>query len=301
MHDIAIVGGGPAGLTAAIYARRAGKSVVLYEKEVFGGQITYSPMVENYPGFKQISGNEFADNLVDQASALGVDIEFDEVESISKDNDRFILKLPSGDEECRAVVLATGSKHRKMDVDREEELTGAGVSYCAVCDGAFYKGKDVCVIGGGNTALQDAKYLSEICNKVYLIHRRDAFRAEPHVIASIDKCNNIELVLDCVIQELHGEQSVTGITVKNKKTGETRDIRLDGCFVAIGQAPDNDRFNNLVKLSDGGYVDAGEKCLTDTPGVFVAGDCRTKDIRQLTTAVADGSVAALAACEYLDR
>lgn len=301
MHDIAIVGGGPAGLTAAIYARRAGKSVVLYEREVFGGQITFSPMVENYPGFKKISGNEFADNLVEQAGDLGADIEFDEVTAVHKDNDKFILELPSSKEECNAVIIATGSKHRKMNVAREEELTGSGVSYCAVCDGAFYKGKDVCVVGGGNTALQDAKYLSEICNKVYVIHRRDEFRAEPHVIESLENCSNIELVMDSVVSELHGETAVTGITVCNKKTGETRHIDIDGCFVAVGQTPDNDIFSNLMDLTDGGYANAGESCTTNTPGVFVAGDCRTKEVRQLTTAVADGSVAALAACEYLDK
>ena len=300
MYDIIIIGGGPAGLTAATYARRAGKSVLVIEKNAFGGQITWSPKVENFPGFVSVSGVELGDKLLEQAMEQGAEVELEEVETLTVNGGVKRVRCVSGAEfEARAVIIATGARPRMLGLPREQELIGNGVCFCAVCDGAFYKGQEVAVNGGGNSALQDALLLSETCRKVYLIHRRDSFRGEAKLVDALKAKDNVEFILGARITELVGEDELCGL--KLDCNGETRNIDVTGLFVAIGHAPDNGKFSNLIALTESGYADSGEDCLTVTPGVFTAGDCRRKSVRQLTTAVADGSVAALAACAYLDE
>ena len=298
MNDIVIIGAGTAGLSAAIYARRAGKTVLVLEQLSYGGQIINTPEIENYPGIRNISGFDFATGLYEQATALGAEVLIEKVVSI-EDGDIKKVVTEEGSHECRAVILATGAKNRPLGLAREEELTGAGVSYCATCDGAFFRGKDVAVNGGGNTALEDALFLSNYCSHVYLIHRRDAFRGDDKEVQRLKDKENVEFVLDSVITALNGEDALESVSVKNVKTGEEKDLAVKGLFVAIGQMPDNAAFAGLVELDDHGYIKAGEDCLTGTKGIFTAGDCRTKTVRQLTTAAADGAVAALAACSYI--
>ena len=301
LYDIIIVGAGPAGLTAALYARRAGKTVLLIEKETFGGQITLSPHVENYPFTQPMSGTELAQVLVDQAMNLGAEVEVDTVEAVIENADGTLtVKTGYSEFQSRTLIIATGLKHRRLGVPNEDNFIGGGISFCAVCDGAFFKDRPVAVIGGGNTAVQDAIYLSKMCSKVYLIHRRNEFRAEKRVTDGLAACSNIELVLDSVVTECLGEHRLEGLRVQNKLSGETRDIAIDGAFVAVGQEPNNSAFAELVKLDDSGFIVAGESCTTGKPNIFVAGDCRTKAVRQLVTAGADGGVAALAACSYID-
>lgn len=300
MYDIIIVGGGPAGLTAALYALRAGKTALIIEKNAFGGQITWSPKVENFPTIESISGTELADRLMEQTMNQGAEMELDEVTAIELDGDVKRVKTEFGGEfEAKTVIIATGARPRMLGVEREAELVGSGVCFCAVCDGAFYKGRPVAVNGGGNSALQDAMLLSDTCSRVYLVHRRDSFRGEAKLVEALREKENVEFVLNSSITALHGETELTGITVTDKM-GNERKIAVDGLFVAIGHAPDNGIFAGLIELDAGGYADSGEDCMTKTPGVFVAGDCRKKSVRQLTTAAADGSAAALAACSYID-
>ena len=300
MYDIIIVGGGPAGLTAALYALRAGKTALIIEKNAFGGQITWSPKVENFPTIESISGTELADRLMEQTMKQGAEMELDEVTAIELDGDVKRVKTEFGGEfEAKTVIIATGARPRMLGVEREAELVGSGVCFCAVCDGAFYKGRPVAVNGGGNSALQDAMLLSDTCSRVYLVHRRDSFRGEAKLVEALREKENVEFVLNSSITALHGETELTGITVTDKM-GNERKIAVDGLFVAIGHAPDNGIFAGLIDLDAGGYADSGEDCMTKTPGVFVAGDCRKKSVRQLTTAAADGSAAALAACSYID-
>ena len=301
MYDIGIIGGGTAGMTAAIYGLRAGKSVVIIEGESFGGQIVFSPHVENYPGISKMSGNEFATNLLDQAMNFGAETMFTNVERIRVEDDKKIIVTEDEEVECKTVILATGARHRPLGVAREADFIGAGISYCATCDGAFFKGMDTAVVGGGNTALQDAIFLSSYCAHVYIIHRRDEFRGEEHLVKTLKAKENVSFVLDSVVESLEGSDLLEGVVVRNKKTNETTKLKVEGLFVAIGQAPKNDRFAEVVKLDAGGYVLASEDCMTSANGVFAAGDCRTKEVRQLTTAAADGAVAALAASQYIDR
>ena len=299
MHDIVIVGAGVAGLSAAIYGLRAGKSVLLFEEKTYGGQIINTPEIENYPGIKKVSGFEFATNLYEQATELGAEVKYEKVLGIIDNSDKKIVKTDSGEYETKAVILATGAKNRPLGIDREKELIGAGVSYCATCDGAFFRGKDVAVVGGGNTALEDAQFLSNYCNKVYVIHRRDSFRGEIKHVEALKSKPNVKFILDSNVTKLIGEERLEAIEVGNKKTGDKREISVAGVFVAIGQMPDNEAFDELIATDDYGYIEAGEDCKTGTEGIYVAGDCRTKTVRQLTTAAADGAVAALPACEYL--
>ena len=296
MSDIIIVGAGCAGLTAAIYAARAGKTVTILENEGIGGQISTSPRVENYPGIKSISGIEFSDRLFDQACDLGVELQLARAEGIEKNGGGFTVKTEYGDLTARAVILATGCRHRHLGLPEEERFAGKGVSYCAVCDGAFYKGKTVAVAGGGNAALQNALMLAEICEKVYLIHRRDAYRAEEQLVGQINAVANIEPVLNATVSHLNGSGKLESVTVN--QNGSEKEIAMDCLFVSIGQQADNAAFADLVALDENGYIVAGEDCKTSCEGVFAAGDCRTKAIRQLTTAAADGAVAALAACLF---
>ena len=299
IYDILIIGGGPAGLTAATYGCRAGKSVLVLEKETFGGQITWSPKVENFPGFVSISGAELGDRFMEQAMEQGAEVELEEAVSVNTEGDVKTVTCASGAEfQGRSLIIAAGAKPRMLGLPREAELVGSGVCFCAVCDGAFYKDKTVAVNGGGNSALQDALLLSEKCGKVYLIHRRDSFRGEAKLVEALKQRENVEFVMNSRITALLGREELSSIVVK---TGdESREIALEGLFVAIGHAPDLGAFGSLRELDGGGYAASGEDCLTRSPGVFVAGDCRKKSVRQLTTAVSDGSAAALAACAWLD-
>ena len=299
MYDIAIIGGGPAGLTAALYARRANKSVVVLEKGSFGGQITYSPKVENIPGFLSLSGNEFAEKLVEQVLEQGADVECAEVLSISG-NEIKTVHTDDGDYQAKAVIIATGAKHRMLGLPREEEFVGEGISFCAVCDGAFYSGKTVAVIGGGNSALQEALLLSDLAEKVYLVQNLDYLTGEDKLQEQLKAKENVEIILGNVVDSLIGDTELSGINIKNAG-GEIRELTIDGMFVAIGLVPQNEPFAELINLNAWGYVDAGEDCLTSAEGIFVAGDCRSKKIRQVATAAADGAIAALAACDYVDR
>lgn len=300
MYDILIVGGGTAGLTAAIYGRRAGKSVLVLEGGGLGGQITSSPLVENYPGLPSVSGADYAQALYGQATALGAEVKFGKVTAAEKTDSGFVLTVRKKTYEGKALILCTGVKHRHLGLDREEALTGRGVSYCAVCDGAFFADQDVAVAGGGDSALQSALYLSAHCKTVYLIHRRQELRAESAHVRAMEGKENIVPLLGWTVTSLQGENSLTGLTLTSPQSGETKTLAVTGLFVAIGQEPDNGPFTQLADLDQYGYFTAGEDCLTKTPGVFVAGDCRTKSLRQLTTAAGDGSVAATAACRWLD-
>ena len=300
IYDIIVIGGGPAGLTAAVYARRAGKSVLVLEKAALGGQITWSPKVENFPSVVSISGTDLGDRMAEQAMAQGAEVEIEEVTGIEDCGDFRRVSCEFGASyEGRAVILATGAKPRMLGVEREEELVGSGVGYCAVCDGAFFKDLPVAVSGGGNSALQDAMLLSETSSRVYLIHRRDSFRGEEALVEALREKDNVEFVLNAAITRLVGEDELTGVVVR--QNGEEREIPVDGLFVAIGHEPDNGAFAEHLALDERGYAASDESCVTKTPWLFVAGDCRAKKVRQLTTAVADGAVAALAACAWLDR
>ena len=300
LYDIIIIGGGPAGLTAAVYARRAGKSVLVLEKDALGGQITWSPKVENFPSVLSISGAELGNLMADQAMEQGAEVEIEEVTGMEDCSGFKRVRCAFGAEyEGRAVILATGAKPRMLGIDREEELVGSGVGYCAVCDGAFFKGEPVAVNGGGNSALQDAMLLSELCSRVYLVHRRDSFRGEEKLVEALREKENVEFVLNARITALHGHGELTGITVE--QDGTSRELKVSGLFVAIGHEPDNAAFAEYLALDGRGYAASGEDCLTPTAGLFVAGDCRSKTVHQLTTAVADGAVAALAACSWLDK
>ena len=302
MHDITVIGGGPAGLTAALYAKRSGKSVLVLEKEGYGGQIAFSPRVENYPGICKISGEELAENMLDQILALDVDTDVACVSHVEPTDFGYRLTTEDGEtHDCRAVILAAGVKHRHLGLPNENELVGMGVSFCAVCDGGFYQDKDVAVVGGGDTALQDALLLTDICEHVYLIHRRDTFRGEQAKQDKLFRRCNIRKITNSQVTELlapNGE--LEAIEVENLLTGEKKTIAVEALFVAVGLVPELGAFANLVSLDENGYAAVGEDCTTAAPGVFVAGDCRAKEVRQLTTAVADGSCAALAACRYLD-
>lgn len=293
VYDIVIIGAGTAGLSAAIYGVRAGKRVLVLEEKAYGGQIINTPEVENYPGIAKISGFEFATNLYNQAKGLGATIKFERAVEIKEK----VVITDAGEYICKSVIIATGAKNRPLGVDREKELIGAGISYCATCDGMFFRGKDVVVVGGGNTALEDAHFLSNYCNKVYVMHRRDQFRGESKLVDRIKSKDNVELVLNSKVVELLGDDAVSGIVVENTLDGKRSELACQGVFVAIGQMPDNERFGNVVALDNQGYIVAGEDCKTSCEGIYAAGDCRTKKVRQLTTAAADGAVAALAACE----
>lgn len=298
-YDIVIVGAGTAGLSAAIYAVRAGKSVIVLEATTHGGQIVNTPEVENYPGIQKISGFEFANNLYKQAKSLGAEVIYEKVIGIEVNGEEKIVHTTKEDYQAKVVILATGAKNRPLGLEHEKEWIGAGISYCAICDGMFYRGKDVAVAGGGNTALENAIFLTNYCRKVYLIHRRDAFRGEEKLLQTLKEKPNVEFVLNANITRLIGKDGVDGVEVEDKNTHEKRVLDVMGLFVAIGQMPENSEFINVVDLDKGGYIEAKEDCKTKTKGIFTAGDCRTKKVRQLATAASDGAIAALAACEYI--
>lgn len=300
MYDIAIIGAGAAGLTAALYAKRANKSVLVIEKGSFGGQITYSPQVENFPTQEKMSGSELADKLTEQVLSMGAEVEVDEVVSIENCGNFKKVIGESGVYEAKAVIIATGTKHRTLGLPREEEFIGEGVSFCAVCDGAFFKDKDVAVIGGGNSALQEAVLLSQLCKSVTIVQNLDELTGEIKLREQLYKKENVKILLSKTVASYEGESELEGITIKDASSGETEYLKVDGVFVAIGLAPQNEAFKNLINLDSYGYADSLEDCTTKTEGIFVAGDCRKKQIRQLTTACADGSVSALAAVRYIE-
>ena len=302
MHDIIVVGGGPAGMTAALYALRNGKSALVIEKEGFGGQVMLSPKIENYPGRLQVSGMELADEMMNQIIEQGADIEIETVVGISASGDNWSVSTEDGTAyEARAVVIATGVKHRMLGLPGEEDLVGDGVSFCAVCDGDFYADKVVCVAGGGNSALQEAVLLAEKCKQVIMLQDLEFFTGEEKLQEILFARPNVSAVTNTAITELFaGDDGLVGVAIADRTTGETRRIDCDGLFVAIGLIPENGPFGNLADLDDYGYFASGEACTTKTPGIFVAGDCRSKSIRQITTAVGDGAVAALAACRYIN-
>ena len=303
MYDIVIVGGGPAGLTAAVYGLRAGKSVVVIEKNGFGGQIAYSPKVENIPGTIQISGAEFAEKLTDQAMNLGADMEMETVTGIEKTLAGFHIRTEDGSEfEGRTVILALGVKHRMLNLPGEEELIGSGISFCAVCDGAFYAGQDVAMVGGGNSALQEALLLAETSRSVTVIQNLADFTGERKLAQALLEKDNVTVHFNTIVTGYRSENgSLTGLELQNTVTGEASAIAVDGAFLAVGLMPENDAFSEFAALNDWGYFDSAEDCRTKTAGLFVAGDCRSKRIRQVVTAAGDGAVAAMAACMYLDQ
>lgn len=300
MYDVIVIGGGPAGLTASIYALRANKSVLIIEKATFGGQITYSPKVENYPAFTEISGNELGEKMVEQVLAQGADVEMAEVLSIEDGEIKKVI-TDSGEYTAKAVIIATGARHRMLGLANEENLVGNGISFCAVCDGAFYNGKHVGVVGGGNSALQEALLLCENAAKVTVIQNLPYFTGEERLAEKLKANPKAEILLGKTVVELQGESELCGVTLQDAETQEKTEVKLDGLFVAIGLIPQNEPFASLLELNPIGYAEADERCLTKTKGIFVAGDCRTKAIRQVATAVSDGAVAALAACDYIDN
>ena len=299
-YDLIIVGAGPAGMTAALYALRAEKSVLLLDGAGYGGQITLSDCVENYPGIPSINGYDLAEGMMSQLRTLGVKLENANVTGIERAGDSFRVLTQTEIYESRSVILATGVTHRKLGVTGEEKFLGRGVSFCAVCDGGFFRKKEVAVIGGGNTAVQDALYLAEFCQKVYLIHRREGFRAEERLLEKARSTPNIEIITNTVVTEMKGELRLSALSLQSTVTGETRELAVSGAFEAIGSVPQNTAFGETVALDGDGYFAVGDHCTTEIKGLFVAGDCRQKKVRQLTTATADGTVAALAAIDYLD-
>ncbi len=320
LRDVIIVGAGTAGLSAAIYALRAGKSVIVLEGTSYGGQIVNTPEIENYPGIKRISGFEFATGLYEQAIELGMEIKYTRVTGVDKKeakiNDKkeselkvsqrlkpksfFEVETSEGKVTGNSLILATGVIKRPLNIEKEEKYIGKGLSYCATCDGAFFRGKDVAVVGGGNTALEEAFFLANNCRKVYVIHRREELRGEARRWQHLKEKENVFFILNCEVKRIKGENTVEQILLWDKKEQKEKIISVEGLFVAIGQMPDNEAFRDVVELDNQGYLLAGEDCHTNVPGIFAAGDCRSKKIRQLTTAAADGAVAALAACEYTD-
>lgn len=302
MYDIIVVGGGPAGMTAALYALRNGKRVLVLEKNGFGGQIAYSPKVENYPGSLQLSGSELAEKMLDQILAQGAEVELEKAVSVEDLGDRKTVRTEEGGAyDCRALILAPGVKHRLLGLPGEEELIGSGISFCAVCDGDFYRDQTVCVAGGGNSALQEAILLADKCRQVILLQDLPEFTGEKRLQELLFRRPNVRARVNVRITGLVLEEGrLIGLETEDRITGQPIPEACDGLFVAVGLIPENEAFSGLARLDDFGYFASDESCTTASPGVFVAGDCRSKRVRQVTTANADGAVAAIAACRYID-
>lgn len=293
MYDIIIIGAGPAGMTAALYAARANKKILILEASNYGGQIINASHITNYPVEEDISGYDFASKLYNQIINHGVEIRLEKVLNINKNKE---IETDKSIYKAKAIIIATGLKHRKLNLPAEEELIGKGISYCATCDGAFFKDKNVAVVGGGNTALEDSLYLSDICNKVYLIHRRDSFRGDPITIEKVLNKSNIEIIYNSNITKLNGISNLESIVLNNNKT-----IDINGLFVAIGQEPNTEYLNNIIEIDANGYIKSNELCHTNIDGIFVAGDIRDKSLRQLVTATSDGAIAATEAIKYINE
>ena len=285
MYDIIIIGAGPSGMSAALYALRANKKVLLLEKECFGGQIINASNIENYPALSNVSGYDFATNLYNQIKSLGVILKYEEVLEVTEKKEVITRKSTY---KGKNIIIATGLKKRKLNLENEDKLLGRGISYCATCDGNFYKNKNVAVVGGGNTALEDALYLSNIASKVYLIHRRDNFRGEKKLISEVKEKNNIELILNSNITKIIGEDNLNSIEITDNRNNISK-LEIDGLFIAIGNIPDNNRFKNIIDLDENGYIIANANLKTKTDNIYVAGDTRVKSLRQLVTATSDGA------------
>lgn len=301
IYDIIIIGGGAAGMTAALYSLRSGKKVLLIEKETIGGQISKSPRVENFPSIKEISGTDFSDKLFDQIMDLGCDFELDNIDNINKNNNIFTISGEFSTYYSKSVIIATGLEHRKINIDGEDELIGKGVSYCAVCDGAFYKNEDVCLIGDGNTALQYSLLLSNYCKKVYVCTLFNKFFGDDVLVNKLKERNNIEILHNVSLQKFIYANELTGLIFTNTENKENIQLNVKGCFIAIGQIPNNNNFKNVIEMDNNGYILADDNLETKTKGLFVAGDCRQKKVRQLTTAVNDGAIASIGAVNYIDN
>lgn len=301
--DILVIGAGPAGLTAAIYAARAGMKVVVFDRMVYGGQVANTLEVENYPAIEKISGVDFSNAIYQQAVNLGAEVRFETVEKLELSGKQKMVVTAEGNRYYgKAVIIANGAKRRKLHCPGEAAFEGKGVSYCATCDGAFFRNKDVAVVGGGNTALEDALFLSNLCRKVYLIHRRDTFRGEKMMADAVKARKNVAILYHSIVEEIHGTGGrVSGITVRNQQEGEEKKISVDAIFIAVGYAPENALFSQWVDLDETGYIVADESCRTSCPGVYVAGDSRTKPLRQIITAAADGAVAAFMAAAKINQ
>lgn len=297
MYDIIVVGAGPAGMTAALYARRASKKVLVLEAKSYGGQIINTADIENYPVERHISGYDFSTNLYNQIKDLGAEVIFEKVIDI-KDNAIKEVITENKTYKAKTIILATGADNRKLGLEGEDRLLGKGISYCATCDGAFYKNKDVAVVGGGNTALEEALYLSDIAKNVYLIHRRDEFRGEDKTVRKLTKRDNIKIIYNSNITKLNANEKLDSIEVTDKE-GNVDILEVSGLFIAVGRIPENQNFAKLIELDDRGYAKALEDCHTNIPGIFVAGDNRIKSLRQLVTATSDGAVAATEAMKYI--
>ncbi len=298
-YDILIVGAGPAGLTAAIYARRAGKTVLVLERDTFGGQITFSPKLENYPGFAEISGNELAQRMLEQAMALGAEIDMDQVLAV-RDGAVKTVVGEARSYEAKTVIIAAGARHRRLHLPREEEFIGNGISFCAVCDGAFYRDRHVALVGGGNTALQEAVLLSEICECVTVVQNLPFLTGEQRLIEALAARPNVDYRYGTVVIGYEGGEALTALNLLQTESGTESRLAVDGAFLAIGTEPENAPFSAVAALNEQGYIAADESCRTETAGIFAAGDCRTKAYRQVATAISDGAAAALNACRYLD-
>ena len=299
VYDIAIIGAGPAGLTAGIYAGRARLKTVIFEKISPGGQIALSDRIENYPGVESLAGYELTAIMEKQARNFGCEIVSGEVENLEKKENLFIIRVNGKEVSAKTVIAATGASPKKLGVEGEKEFLSKGVSYCAVCDGAFFRNKVVAVVGGGNTAVEEAVYLTKFASKVYVIHRRDQLRAEKIVQETAFSNDKIEFIWDTVVEKINGSEKVEFLTIKNKKTGEIKDLKVDGVFIYIGMSPASGLFKNLVDLSERGFIKVDEKMQTKTEGLFAAGDVRDKDVWQVSVAVGDGTIASLSAQRYL--
>jgi len=301
MYDLIIIGAGPAGLTAAIYAARAELKFIVLEKEVMsGGQIINTYEVDNYPGLFHMGGFDLAMKFREHADSLGASFVTGEVERIDQITGGKKVICKDGTEyETKTVILSGGAKHRKLDVPGEEKLAGSGVSYCATCDGAFFRNKEVAVVGGGDVAVEDALFLARLCKKVYVIHRRDSFRAAKTLVSRLVAAENVEIIYDSVVKEIGGKFKVESVCLKNEKTGEERTVALDGVFIAVGMLPETTAYEGLVKLDETGYIVADETGMTSDPAVFAAGDIRTKVLRQVVTAASDGANAVQSVERYL--
>lgn len=300
LYDLAILGAGPAGISAAIYAARARLNTLWIERKFAqGGQIVDTYEVDNYPGLPGINGMDLGEKMAAHAEKLGLTPLRENVVSVETEDEVKIIRTKKNEYRARTVILAFGAAHRTLGVPGEEALSGMGVSYCATCDGAFFRDRTVAVIGGGNVAAEDAILLSRTCKKVYVIHRRDKMRADQILQEKLFACENVEMIWDTVPVSIEGEEMVSGIKLQNKKTGEEKELSLDGVFIAVGIVPNTELFGNLVKLDESGYIVAGEDCVTSTPGIFAAGDIRTKQLRQVITAAADGANAVISAEKIL--
>ena len=303
IYDCVIVGGGPAGLTSAIYLARAGKKCLVLEREIPGGQMVNTTIIENYPGFKSITGTDLSLAMKDQVESLGVKIVQSDVLSYDLHGEIKSLRTYTGQIQTKTVILALGASNRQLECQGERRYIGNGVSFCATCDGSLYANKTVAVVGGGNTAFTDVIYLSNICKKVYLIHRRDAFRADDILIKKVDElasAKKVEYLLNTTIVDITGKEKVNAIDLLNKVTGETKTLPIDGVFVAIGRTPDTALLQDLIELDSSGYIVTDNDMKTSLPGVFAAGDARVKKLRQIVTATSDGAIAALGVINYLN-